>query len=83
MGRLIDADALIAEANKDGAYGYVDAKQIADAPTVCCETCKHGIKGERIGGHEYVCCTKPYAELSNYHKKDWVCGDWRDKDAVD
>lgn len=28
--RLIDANALIKEANADGAYGYVDAKQIAD-----------------------------------------------------
>lgn len=34
MARLIDADALIKEANSDGAYGYVDAKQIADAPTI-------------------------------------------------
>ena len=34
MARLIDADALIDEANSNGAYGYVDAKQIADAPTV-------------------------------------------------
>ena len=32
--RLIDADALIKEANAEGAYGYVDAKQIADAPTI-------------------------------------------------
>ena len=32
--RLIDANALIKEANEEGAYGYVDAKQIADAPTV-------------------------------------------------
>ena len=32
--RLIDADALIKEACAEGAYGYVDAKQIADAPTV-------------------------------------------------
>lgn len=32
--RLIDANALIKEANADGAYGYVDEKQIADAPTV-------------------------------------------------
>ena len=32
--RLIDANALIKEANVEGAYGYVDAKQIADAPTV-------------------------------------------------
>ena len=34
MARLIDGDALMNEANSDGAYGYVDAKQIADAPTV-------------------------------------------------
>lgn len=32
--RLIDADALMHEANSDGAYGYVDAKQISEAPTV-------------------------------------------------
>ena len=47
MARLIDADALIKEANSDGAYGYVDAKQIADAPTVDavpvvrCKDCKY------------------------------------------
>ena len=34
MARLIDADALIKEACAEGAYGYVDAKQIADAPSV-------------------------------------------------
>ena len=45
--RLIDANALIKEANADGAYGYVDAKQIADASTVDavevvrCKDCKH------------------------------------------
>ena len=45
--RLIDANALIKYANADGAYGYVDAKQIADAPTVDavevvrCMDCKH------------------------------------------
>ena len=32
--RPIDADALMDEANSDGAYGYVDAKQISDVPTV-------------------------------------------------
>ena len=32
--RLIDADALMDEANSDGAYGYVDVKQISEAPTV-------------------------------------------------
>ena len=47
MTRLIDADALIKEANSDGAYGYVDAKQIDEAPTVDavkivrCKDCKH------------------------------------------
>ena len=47
MSRLIDADALMYEANSDGAYGYVDAKQISDAPTidavevVRCRDCKH------------------------------------------
>ena len=45
--RPIDADALMDEANSDGAYGYVDAKQISDAPTVDavpavrCEKCVH------------------------------------------
>ena len=45
--RMIDADALMYEANSDGAYGYVDAKQISDAPTidavevVRCRDCKH------------------------------------------
>ena len=32
--RLIDANALIEEANAEGAYGYVDAFQIANAPTI-------------------------------------------------
>ena len=45
--RLIDANALIEEANAEGAYGYVDAFQIANAPTidavevVRCRDCKH------------------------------------------
>jgi hypothetical protein len=47
MARLIDANALIKEANKEGAYGYVDALQIANAPTidavevVRCKDCKY------------------------------------------
>ena len=47
MTRLIDADVLIKEACAEGAYGYVAAKQIADAPTidavkiVRCKDCKH------------------------------------------
>ena len=45
--RLIDANALIEEAYAEGTYGYVDAKQIADATTVAaveivrCEKCKN------------------------------------------
>ena len=45
--RLIDADALMDEANSDGTYGYVDAKQISEAPTidavpvVRCRECNH------------------------------------------
>ena len=42
MARMIDADQLIKEANADGAYGYVDAKQIADAPTVDAVPVVHG-----------------------------------------
>lgn len=51
--RLIDANALIKEANADGAYGYVDAKQIADAPTVDavevvrCRDCIHAVEIEK------------------------------------
>lgn len=33
-GRLIDADVLLEESKKDGAFNYVDSWQIADAPTV-------------------------------------------------
>ena len=40
--RLIDADALIKETCAEGAYGYVDAKQIADAPTVDVAPVVHG-----------------------------------------
>ena len=44
--RLIDADALIEEAYAEGAYGYVDAKQIADAPTVdAVEVVRKPVKG--------------------------------------
>jgi len=47
MPRYTDADWLIEEANKDGAYGYVDSYQIAKAPTadvvkvVRCKNCKN------------------------------------------
>ena len=40
--RLIDADALIKEALAEGAYGYVDAEQIANAPTIDAVPVRHG-----------------------------------------
>lgn len=40
--RLIDADALIEEALTEGAYGYVDAKQITDAPIIDAVPVRHG-----------------------------------------
>lgn len=65
--RLIDANTLIKEACAEGAYGYVDAKQIADAPTinavevVRCWECVHWKKiGSKAGNSflemEYIGC---------------------------
>lgn len=68
--RLIDADALIEEALTEGAYGYVDAKQIADAPTidavpvVRCKDCKYQRKiwiedkRYKFGGFLCVSCDR-------------------------
>ena len=65
--RLIDANALIKEANTDGAYGYVDAKQIADAPTidavpvVRCRECKyHYWEQEPCHGKSVHYCKLPH-----------------------
>ena len=65
--RLIDGDALMYEANSDGAYGYVDAKQISDAPTIDavellrCRDCKYWGDGDgklqRSDGVLYARCT--------------------------
>ena len=58
--RLIDANALIEEAYAEGAYGYVDAKQIADAPTinavevVRCRECKYH-KDTSVAEYEHCC----------------------------
>lgn len=38
--RLIDADLLIEKAKQDGAYDYVSAEEIANAPTIdICKDC--------------------------------------------
>ena len=64
--RLIDADALIEEALTEGAYGYVDAKQIASAPSidavpvVRCKDCIYSY--EQFG---FIHCTfGPYGDCS-------------------
>ena len=69
--RLIDANALMKEACAEGAYGYVDAKQIADAPTVDavevvrCKDCKHSILPseltQRYGKPGTLTCHNRYA----------------------
>ena len=55
--RLIDANALIEEANAEGAYGYVDAFQIANAPTVDAVEVRHGywVPAMHIGDCCYRC----------------------------
>ena len=72
--RLIDANALIKEANVEGAYGYVDAKQIADAATVDavevvrCEGC---IK--RYDTDECPMCFAFYGKYYEFTEDDGFC----------
>lgn len=58
--RLIDADALISEANSEGAYGYVAAAQIAKAPTIEAEPIKHA--------HWIIDKGGDWGECSNCHE---------------
>ena len=72
--RLIDANALIEEANAEGAYGYVDAFQIANAPTVDavevvrCRECKHWHK------ETLFCDYMPYGEAQE--RVNWYADDF-------
>ena len=72
--RMIDANALIKEANADGAYGYVDAKQIADAPTVDavevvrCKDCKYYCQ-DKING---VICRHPALDFDTECFDHWI-----------
>lgn len=72
--RLIDANALIEEANAEGAYGYVDAFQIANAPTVDavevvrCRDCKHWHK------ETLFCDYMPYGEAQE--RVNWYADDF-------
>ena len=72
--RLIDDKALIEEANAEGAYGYVDAKQIANAPrinaveVVRCRECKHWHK------ETLFCDYMPYGEAQE--RVNWYADDF-------
>ena len=70
--RLIEADALIEEALAEGAYGYVDVKQIEDAPTVDavpvvrCKDCKY---------------FKTWLCQNEDNSDNWFCADGERKDG--
>ena len=66
--RLIDADALIEEALTEGAYGYVDALQIAIAPTVDAAPVRHGKIIETIENGRmkrvFSCCGTDFTKMT-------------------
>ena len=81
MSRLIDANALMEKANYDGAYGYVDAKQISEAPTidavhvVRCKHCKYH-EDEEIG---MVYCPNV---IGGWVGENWFCADGERKEGA-
>ena len=91
--RLIDANTLIKEACAEGAYGYVDAKQIVEAPTidavevVRCEKCKHAIWDEEtklwrcVESAEYDEEMGGYFGVCEYHYGDFFCFYGKRKDG--
>lgn len=81
--RLIDANALIKEANEDGAYGYVDAFQIANAPTVDavevvrCRECRYRFKNN---GHDKSGC--PIIDANIWMDDDDFCSHGERKEGA-
>lgn len=84
--RLIDADALIEEALTEGAYGYVDAKQIADAPTIDAVPVRHGKIIETIEDGRmkrvFSCCGEDFTKLTCWMTPNYCpnCGAKMDKE---
>ncbi len=91
MGRLIDADELLKLANTEGAYGYVSAKEIADAPTMdvvevtYCKNCKYWHKDEgwcdhhsHFVGEDGEACHPWESENWKMFKEDDFCS-WGEK----
>lgn len=76
--RLIDANALIKETNEDGTYGYVDAFQIANVPTVDavevvrCLDCKYLMFSDCYGecGKGYMGVVRPDDFCSRGERKE-------------
>ena len=85
--RLIDADALIEEALTEGAYGYVDALQIAIAPTVDAVPARHGKIIETIeDGHMkrvFSCCETDFTEMTCWMTPNYCpnCGAKMDEEV--
>ena len=85
--RLIDADALIEEALTEGACGYIDALQIAIAPTVDAVPVVHGrwIEQEKYTfGTMYDCSICGNRILDNGHSWNYCpnCGAKMDLEAL-
>ena len=79
--RLIDANALIKEANAEGAYDYVDAKQIADASTIDAVSvvrCKDCIYSYEEFGFIY-CTFGPYGDCAV--PSQFYCAEGKRKEA--
>ena len=83
---LIDRDALIKEACAEGAYGYVDAEQIADAPTIDAVPVRHGKIIETIENGRmkrvFSCCGEDFTELTCWMTPNYCpnCGAKIDKE---
>ena len=81
--RLIDANTLIKEAYAEGAYGYVDAKQIADAPTINAVPvvrCKDCIR--RYDTDECPMCFLSEGQYYEFTRDDGFCDRGERKEGV-
>ena len=85
--RLIDADALIEEALTEGAYGYVDALQIAIAPTIDAVPVRHGRVIETIEDGRmkrvFSCCGTDFTGITCWMRPNFCpnCGAKMDEEV--
>ena len=76
--RLIDAEALMKEANEEGAYGYVDVTQIANTPTIEAKPVVHAywvIFGKDGTDTDYGCtnCGYTFTTSGSYPQSVHYC----------